>query len=108
MFFPVLTSHVVGRPVASDTMLRSGDPPHMCQSVTPFFGGDDAACMAIRRAETLASGLNIDEPQKMRTERSPRRNEGTKEEISRRVFFIFSSLLQSFTLLLERITGSCT
>src|SRR5262245_39376752 len=39
MFFPVLTSQVVGNPVASETMLRSGDPPHIGQSVMPFLLG---------------------------------------------------------------------
>ena len=31
-FFPVLTSHVVGRPFMSETMLRLGVPPHIGQS----------------------------------------------------------------------------
>ena len=31
-FLPVLRSHVVGRPVMDDTMLRLGVPPHIGQS----------------------------------------------------------------------------
>src|SRR5215203_2898490 len=41
-FFPILTSHVVGRPVIDDTMLRLGVPPHIGQSAE---SADDAARM---------------------------------------------------------------
>src|SRR4051812_2572238 len=47
-FFPVLTSHDVGRPFMSDTMLRDGVPPHIGQSAGPF------AEAATTRAEAIA------------------------------------------------------
>src|SRR6186713_631951 len=46
MFLPVFTSQVVGMPVASETMFRSGDPPHIGQLVRPFPAVDDETVAA--------------------------------------------------------------
>src|SRR5215831_12364749 len=53
MFLPVLTSHVVGSPFASETMLRSWDPPHMCQSVRPLPSRVETTCVAAVSATTI-------------------------------------------------------
>src|SRR5688572_20842610 len=49
MFFFVFTSQSVGSPFAFDTMLRSGDPPHIGQSPVP---GSEAERRAVAPAAT--------------------------------------------------------
>src|SRR6185436_5151159 len=55
MFFLVLTSHSVGRPLADDTMFRSGVPPHIGQS--PVFGSDAPMRTAPANATAIAAAL---------------------------------------------------
>src|SRR5512134_3407919 len=59
MLRPVFTSQSVGRPVASDTMFRSGDPPHMGQLVMPFFPLVDDACAAVNSATITKTRLTV-------------------------------------------------
>ena len=58
MFFLVAMSQVVGKPVIEETILRSGVPPHIGQSVEP---GSDAerSSVAASKVESPANILSF-------------------------------------------------